>query len=90
MARNDATKTAIIDVRQIDYAASFSEVQILAAETGHQVAGMSLAIVVAGPLHTGIARQFATFAGKSGIRVGVFADPDAAKKWLRTDESAPA
>jgi hypothetical protein len=86
MRRDVGADQVLVDLRQSDYTPTFREVQTLADATGRKALGMSLALVVAGALHTGVARQFATFAGKFGIRVGVFADPDAAAVWLEADE----
>jgi hypothetical protein len=76
---------ALLDLRQSDYTPTFDDVQALAEAAG-RVVRLPLALVVAGALHTGVAHQFATFADALDIRVGVFADPDAAADWLRTDE----
>jgi hypothetical protein len=73
---------AILDLRQTDYAPTYREVQALADEAGREV-GLSLALVVAGTLHTGIAHQFALLAEDVGAHVGVFTDLNAAAEWLK-------
>jgi hypothetical protein len=75
---------ALLDLRKFDYTPTYGDVQVLAEEAG-QAARMPLALVVAGALANGVAHQFAAFADALGVRVGVFADPDAAGEWLKVN-----
>jgi hypothetical protein len=77
-----AAAGALLDLREINYTPTYSDVQILAEEAG-QAVDMPLALVVEGALASGVAHQFAAFADALGVRVGVFGEPGAAAEWLR-------
>jgi hypothetical protein len=82
--RSGMVAGALLDLRGIDYIPTYCDVQTLAEEAGLAIR-LPLALVVAGALQTGVARQFAVLADALGVRVGVFAEPAAAADWLAAE-----
>lgn len=91
MAQERGVTGILLDVRGISYTPSFGDIQTLAGHAARALAGRRIAVVVAGPLHAGVARQFTAYAGMDGATAEVFADAGAAAEWLNgSGACAPA
>lgn len=75
----------LVDLRDMDYAPSNEDIQIIAENLGRMKDSYCnrIAVVVAGDLHFGLFRMASTYADLKGVDMKIFRDPEEARAWLQ-------